>query len=162
MSLPNRPTSPVVVLFFPVNTTFITIFPSYMVIEPDEWDIPKTLVVTATEDDIDRESPYSASFCMKLLSMDENFHRAAVPELNLSLEDNDYGVLLSCVYLLLLVCVVIFVNLPYLVMKVVGLLVCVMIFILVCVYNMLCRVRMHVRIRTVEHSYNKPEIPGQN
>jgi subtilisin-like proprotein convertase family protein len=91
ITLPNKPTSPVVILFFPIDTTFISVFPTYMVFDPENWDSPQLLVVTATNDDIDRESPYSATLGMRLLSMDVNFHEAAVPELALTIEDNDYG-----------------------------------------------------------------------
>ena len=94
ITLPNKPTSPVVILFFPIDTTFISVFPTYMVFDPENWDSPQLLVVTATNDDIDRESPYSATLGMRLLSMDVNFHEAAVPELALTIEDNDYGLLL--------------------------------------------------------------------
>ena len=91
ISLPNRPNSTVVVVFFPINTTFIAISPDYMIFEPEIWDSPQILVITATNDDINRDSPYFASFGMALFSLDENFHSAAVPEVTLSIEDNDQG-----------------------------------------------------------------------
>ena len=62
-----------------------------MIFEPDIWDSPQILVITATNDDINRDSPYFASFGMALFSLDENFHSAAVPEVTLSIEDNDQG-----------------------------------------------------------------------
>ena len=92
ISLPNRPNSTVVVVFFPINTTFISIYPAYMIFEPDAWNSPQILVVTATNDDVNRDSPYFASFGMTLFSLDENFHSAAVPEVNLAIEDNDQGI----------------------------------------------------------------------
>ena len=63
-----------------------------MIFEPDTWDSPQILVITATNDDINMNSPYFASFGMALFSLDENFHSAAVPEVNLSIEDNDQGI----------------------------------------------------------------------
>ena len=84
-----------------------------MVFEPEEWDVPQQLVVYALEDSINAPSPYSASFNTTVSSVDMNFDQVPVPDYNLTVEDNDEGMLYVepwevCVLCLCCFCFIVF------------------------------------------------------
>jgi hypothetical protein len=62
-----------------------------MTFEPDVWDIPQELTVLALEDEVNIESPYNSGFNMTLESEDMNFDGQSVPDFEVTVEDNDEG-----------------------------------------------------------------------
>ena len=62
-----------------------------MTFEPEVWDVPQELTVLALEDETNMESPYSSGFDVTLESEDENYDGQSVPEFNVTVEDNDEG-----------------------------------------------------------------------
>lgn len=90
VTLPSKPTDPVFINF-QVLTETVILTPTSMLFEPDQWNVPKQLLVHAIEDDANLDSPYTSSFSMNLTSDDTNFHRQPVPDFTLTIEDNDEG-----------------------------------------------------------------------
>ena len=90
VTLPSIPTNRVSITFQSLSRK-ITLSTTFMVFEPEEWNTPQDLLVNALEDHINLASPYSASFNMSLSSADFNFDRKRVPDVTLTIEDNDEG-----------------------------------------------------------------------
>ena len=91
VTLPLKPTNSVLIIFYPADTTFIDVFPMFMVFEPENWNVSQVLVVTATDDNVNREDVYEANLGVDVHSLDPKFHNATVPEFILYIEDNDEG-----------------------------------------------------------------------
>ena len=90
VTLPSKPTHKVIITFHTL-TDKITLAPTTMIFEPDDWNTPQDLVVFAVEDSLNLPSPYPASFNMSLSSQDNNFNEYPVPNYDLTVEDNDEG-----------------------------------------------------------------------
>ena len=90
VTLPSKPTDPVMISFQFITANII-ITPTFMLFEPDQWNVPKQLLVYAVEDDLNIVSPYSSAFSIGLASNDANFDEEPVPNFNLTIEDNDDG-----------------------------------------------------------------------
>jgi hypothetical protein len=90
VSLPNRP-------YFPVTITFVTLTPTItssplsLTFQPEVWNIPQELTVIAVEDGVNRGSTYETGFKLALDSEDMNYNQRDLPDLEVSVEDNDEG-----------------------------------------------------------------------
>lgn len=81
-----------VTITFHTLTDRIALHPDHMVFQPETWNDPQDLVVYALEDSINAlDSPYPVAFQMTLTSHDFNYDQQAVPNYNLTVEDNDEG-----------------------------------------------------------------------
>ena len=91
VTLPSKPTDSVFIDFKTLSDKII-LTPTSMLFHPEQWNVPKQLLVHAVEDDSNLESPYSSSFSMALTSKDANFNEEPVPDFSLTIEDNDEGI----------------------------------------------------------------------
>ena len=83
MTLQLRPTSSV-----------ITLSHEQLAFHPDGWNTVQQLTVFAVDDDVNRDSPYDASFSVKVISQDDNYDDVSIEDFTLTIEDNDEGLLL--------------------------------------------------------------------
>lgn len=90
VTLPNRPYSPVTINFITLTPT-ITSSPVSLTFEPDLWDVPQELTVIALEDRIDRGDVFRTGFELALDSEDMNYNARELPDLEVTVEDNDDG-----------------------------------------------------------------------
>ena len=90
VTLPSTPTHSVTITFHSLSHR-VSLGPSTMTFEPDNWNTAQDLVIYALEDTVNLPSPYPASFNMSLSSADNNFNQYPVPDFNVTVEDNDEG-----------------------------------------------------------------------
>jgi len=90
VSLPNMPYSSVNISFRPLTPT-VGVSPPYLVFEPAEWNVSQDLTIVALEDQVNLETPYQSGVQLVLASEDSNYNLAQLPDLNVTLEDNDEG-----------------------------------------------------------------------
>ena len=88
ISLPNQPYHPVIITFEPLTPTII-LSHEQLTFAPDAWNISQILTVFAIDDELNRDSPYEASFSLSLVSLDDNYNGTAVEDFNVTVEDND-------------------------------------------------------------------------
>lgn len=77
------------------TTPLITLSHDQLVFHPEQWNTAQQLTVFAVDDDINRDSPYSASFSIKAISRDANYDDVPIQDFILNIEDNDEGLLLN-------------------------------------------------------------------
>ena len=90
VTLPNLPYSPVNISFRPLMPT-VGVSPPFLVFDPARWNIPQDLTIIALEDQVNLETPYQSGIKLVVASEDSNYDRAQLPDLNVTLEDNDDG-----------------------------------------------------------------------
>ncbi len=90
ITLPNMPYSTVNITFNPLTPT-VGVSPPYMVFEPALWNVPQELTVLAFEDLDNLVTPYQSAIQLILTSDDSNYHQRQLPDLNVTMEDNDDG-----------------------------------------------------------------------
>ena len=90
ITLPSKPTNSVTIRFHSLSDAIVLV-PTLMVFEPESWDTAQDLVVYALDDNVNRASPYPASFNVSLVSQDMNFNDYPVPDFDLTVEDDDDG-----------------------------------------------------------------------
>lgn len=90
VQLLNRPTH-TVTLLLTIITPVITLSHHQLIFHPDDWNTVQDLTVFAVNDDINRQSPYNASFSIKSVSVDKNYDDVPIEDFVLTIEDNDEG-----------------------------------------------------------------------
>lgn len=82
-----------------VITPTITLSQYRLIFHPDNWNTVQDITVFAVDDDINRQSPYTASFSIKSISSDKNYDDVDIEDFMLTIEDNDEGtiVILYCI-----------------------------------------------------------------
>ena len=91
VTLPNRPYYPVTITFV-TTSPVITSAPLQLTIEPELWNVPHELTVIAVEDEVNmEEDEYPANFQLELESEDGNYDGRELPDLNVTVVDNDEG-----------------------------------------------------------------------
>ena len=91
VTLPSKPSDSVFISFH-FLTDKIILTPTSMLFEPDQWNVPKQLLVYAVEDDLNIEdTSYPSTIGMSLTSNDANFDEEPIPDYNITIEDNDNG-----------------------------------------------------------------------
>jgi len=95
IQLLNKPKDAVTLRLRPTSL-FITLSHEQLVFYPDGWNTVQELTVFAVDDDINRYSPYNASFSVEVISRDDNYDDVTIEDFTLTIEDNDEGLLLKC------------------------------------------------------------------
>lgn len=101
VSLPSKPTHAVTITFRSLSHR-MSLGPASMLFEPDTWNVAQDLVIYALEDTVNFPSPYPASFNMSLSSIDNNFNEYPLPNFNLTVEDNDEGMLCCTINIIII------------------------------------------------------------
>lgn len=106
ITLPSRPYNPVTITYRTLTAT-LGLSPYQMTFEPDVWDIPQELTVLALEDEVNLESPYNSGFNVTLESEDKNFDGQSVPDFEVTVEDNDEGIISNLIDTCTCMCVMV-------------------------------------------------------
>lgn len=65
--------------------------PSHMIFHPEGWNVSQELTILAFEDDDNLATPYQSAIKLSLSSEDMNYNGTELPDMNVTLEDNDDG-----------------------------------------------------------------------
>ena len=90
IQLLNKPKDTVTLQLRPI-TSVIMLSHEQLIFHPEDWNTVQELTVFAVDDDVNRDSPYSASFSIKAISRDDNYDDVPIEDFTLTIEDNDEG-----------------------------------------------------------------------